>query len=125
MGNLIRENISTIITVIAFAVGGIVGYTTLRNDVTELQRNRVTVQEMTSAEKDISELKGNITESNIKTVHTTVQDMNREIDTLYLKAELALTQVAALKSELYELRGHYNATRSALEGDLNLCRPAE
>ena len=107
--------------VTAMTVGSIAGYTTLRNDVSELQTNRVTVEEMIAVEKDVSELKTNVTESQIKTVHTTVQDMSREIDTLYVKAELALRQVAALKAELYELRGHYDATRSALGGVLNQC----
>ena len=107
MPKIIEENISIIITVLSFAVAGITGYTTLRNDVTELQKNRVTVQQITSVEKDVIELKTSISESHIKTVHTTVQDMNREIDTLYLKAELALEKISALKAEVYEFRGRF------------------
>ena len=108
MTGIIKENISIIITVLSFAVAGLTGYTTLRNDVTELQKNRVTLQEMTSVEKDVAELKTTMSESHIKTVHTTVEDMNREIDTLYLKAELALEKVSILKAEVYELRGRFN-----------------
>ena len=121
MGNLIRENIGTIVMVTAMTVGSIAGYTTLRNDVSELQTNRVTVEEMIAVEKDVSELKTNVTESQIKTVHTTVQDMSREIETLYLKAERALNELSALKAEVYELRGHYNATQSALKAGLTQC----
>ena len=114
MASLIRENIGIIVTVVSLFAAGVTGYTTLRNDVSELQKNRVTPRQITALEKDVVEMKKTIDESQIKTVHTTVDDMSREIDTLYTKAELALKMVNDVRPALAELRGRYNASRSCV-----------
>lgn len=109
MPEIIQKNLSSILTVLSIAVAGITGYTTLRNSVDELQKNRVTLAEFAEVRKDIAELHRNMRDSHIRTVHTTVNDMSREIDTLYTKAELALENTHALKAEFTELRGEFSA----------------
>lgn len=91
--------------VISMSVAGVTGYSTLRSSVEELQKNRVTTAQYVQIKTELAEIRRVLNDTKVVAMDTKINDINREIDTLYLKAEDALRRVAGLRSEVYELRG--------------------
>lgn len=103
--NGIRANFNIIVTAVSLAVGGVTGYATLRSSVGELQKNRVTTAQYIQVKTELAEIRRVMNDTKVVAMDAQIKDINREIDTLYLKAEDALRRVANLRAEVYELRG--------------------
>ena len=103
--NGIRAHLPVIIPAISMAVAGVTGYSTLRSSVEELQKNRVTTAQYVQIKTELAEIRRVMNDTKVVAMDAQIHDINREIDTLYEKAEDALRRVAALRAEVYELRG--------------------
>ena len=103
--NVITKNILAIVPVLALAATGVQGYATLKASVEQLRDSQVTRVEYGQLRVEFDEQRRMLMDAKVSTGPTKISDIEKEIDTLYFKAEDALKRVAQLKAELYEFRG--------------------
>lgn len=103
--NIFTKNLTALLPVAAVAVTGIQGYATLKASVEQLRDSQVTRVEYGQLRVEFDEQRRMLMDAKVATGPTKIHDIEKEIDTLYVKAEDALRSVAQLKAEMYEFRG--------------------
>ena len=110
MEKLVKDNIAEIVAAVAIVGSAIMGYGHLKSSVVALEKEQVTqadLARMVAAVKDLERLV--VHPQEIAAMSTVVQDTLNEIDTLYVKAELALKHSKQVQSQLSHLEGRFEA----------------
>ena len=102
MGKLVQDHLTAIITIVSFALAGVIGYTTLQNRVSQLESEQVTQADLARLNSEVDE---RVHLEAMAAFATTVRDQSREIDTLYIKAEGAQESAHKNRADLFEMRG--------------------